>query len=371
MFKMVLTSEFLEDIIEKINNLKDKDINEENTRGILIDPLLQALGWDIFNLNEVLRNEKTSSGGYVDYILKTDNQIIYLEAKQINSRLINKFQTQATNYAYEDNVHFCVLTNGNQYQIFETYRKGTVTDRLLVDIKLNDNEISSDKKLEHINFISKASVQKGNLERMNEILNLQNKVYEVVQTLFSNPNHKFIEIISLELEQDFEPESIRKAIINIGNEINFQEPELGDRTSELESTKEPKSLASDENIKILTDKLPEFRDIFLKLREKIISIGNDIREVFYPQYNALVYKRDTEFTSMKIKPIKKVIRFLFKFGEYEPNLENLDTIQIEPLPKTYRLGRINYMALITKKEQIDDIINLVKQSYDLQVKWRK
>jgi len=366
----MLDKKNLENIINKIHNLKDTNINEENTRGNLIDPILQALGWNIFDLNEVSRNAKTSSG-FVDYVLKIDNKKVYLEAKPLNKRLVKQFQTQTTNYAYEDNIPFCVLTDGNRYQIFETYKKTNVSDRLLIDVVLNNEEVSLEKKLEYLNFLSKENVKNGSLERINEILNLQNQVNEVIQTIFSNPSDKFIEVISSELDQKFEKESIRKAITKIGNEINFQESQISDNTSQLSISGKRKSQINEKDIKFLTDKLPELRDIFMELRKKIVALGKDILEIFYPQYNALGFRRDTEFTSMKVKPKNKEVELLLKFGEFEPKLENLEKIQIEPLPKTYRYGRVNYRVLITEEDQIDEVIKLVKQCYDLQLKWRK
>ena len=83
---------------------------------------------------------------------------------QLRCKLTQKFQVQATNYAYEDNIDFCVLTNGNRYQIFETFKKGTVSERLLIDISLDDEKISLDKKAEYLSLISKESVKKGDLE---------------------------------------------------------------------------------------------------------------------------------------------------------------------------------------------------------------
>ena len=294
---MPLDKKHLLTLCERIATLKSKKLNEEDTRCILIDPMLRALGWNIFDLNEISRNSKTSSGGYVDYILKFNGRQIYLEAKALSSRLEQKFQIQATKYAYEDNISFCVLTNGNRYQIFETFKRGTVSERLIIDITLDDEEIYIEKKVEYLNFISKESIKNGDLECDNKILSSQNEIIE-------------------------------------------------------------------------TDKQPEFKALILTLREKILALGKDVREVFYHQHNALGFKRDTEFTTIKIKPKNKEILLLLKFGEFKPNLDKVEKVQIEPLPKTYRYGRTNFKATVTEKEQINEIIDLVKQCYDLQLKWR-
>lgn len=363
---MPLKKIFLKDMIKKVNKLKDKNMNEENTRGILIEPILQALGWNIYDIGEILRNEKTSGGGFVDYILKADEKKIYIEAKPISSALNNKFQIQATKYAYEDNIPFCVLTNGNRYQIFETYKRGTISDKLLVDICLSDEEISINRKLEQLNFISKESVKSGNLEKINEILNLENEVNEIIQTLLSSPNHKFIELISSELNHKYNPDGIKEAIVKLGNEINFQESQIIDSAITMDPYTDFET-----EISFLINKLPKFKDILLSLRKKIQNLGIDVNVVYNLQNNHIVFKRDTEFTSIKVKPKNQELDVYLKFGEFEPYIDDLDKIEIEPLPKTYRYGRINHKMVITDEKQIDEAFQLIKQCYDLQLKWRK
>ncbi len=291
---MPLDKKHLLSLCARIATLKSKDLNEEDTRVILIDPMLLALGWNIFDLDEISRNCKTSSGGYVDYILKYNGSQIYLEAKPLRSKLEQKYQIQATNYAYEDNIDICVLTNGNRYQIFETFKRGTVADRLLIDVALDDKKISLDKKVEYLSFISKETIRNEALEFDNS-LSLQNK--------------------SLQAEM-----------------------------------------------------LPELKDLFLILRNKILALGNDIREIFYHQHNALGFSRTTEFTIINIKPKNEEIEIILKFGKFVPKLEKLGNIKIEPLPRTYGNGNINFKVRITKNEQINEIIDLIKHCYDLHMK---
>ncbi|MFX1567597.1 MAG: hypothetical protein ACFFCV_04425 [Promethearchaeota archaeon] len=173
---MPLDKKRLLSLCERIAALKSQNLNEEDTRGILIDPMLQELGWNIFDVNEISRNSKTTSGKFIDYILKFNGTQIYLEAKPLSSKLTQKFQVQATNYAYEDNITFCVLTNGNRYQIFETFKRGTVSERLIIDISLDDEKISLDKKVECLTFISKESIKNGDLESFHRNLNGQNEL---------------------------------------------------------------------------------------------------------------------------------------------------------------------------------------------------
>jgi len=295
-----LDKKHLLSLCTRIAALKSKDLNEEDTRVILIDPMLLALGWNIFDLDEISRNCKTSSGGYVDYILKFNGRQIYLEAKPFRSRLEQKYQIQATNYAYEDNIDICVLTNGNHYQIFETFKRGTVSDRLLIDISLDDEKISLEKKIEYLNYISKERIKNGVLE-------------------------------------------LDKKNISDRQVVKYKNG---------------------------ADDLPELNNLFLILKEKILALGKDIREVFYHQHKALGFRQFTEFAVMKINLKNKEIELILKFGEFKLNLEKFENVQIKPLPKTYVNGKNNYKVKITSIKQIKHIIDLVRQSYNLKLKYR-
>lgn len=369
---MVLNETDLTGLIKTIEDLKDKSINEQNTRMILIEPLLSFLGWDTSNIGEIFREHPTSSKNPVDYKLQINDQILYIEAKKLSAKLSSEFQRQITTYAFHDNIPYCVLTNGKKYQIFETLKNAqNLSEKLILEIDLVDKEKDITSKVKALNFMSKESVSKGKLKEIDEYFTLRNKVEEAIQTIFLNPNAKFIDIISTEIRGNFEKKKIKNSIIEIGNEINFQESQRPTNATRIKINGVKTSRDIENDIKNLTDKLPDFRDIFLSLRNKIIKLGNDIREVYMPQYNAIGFRRDTEFTSMKIKPKNREIEFLLKFGEFEPNMNKISEIEIEPIPKTYRYGKMNSKMSINQEEQVDDAIKIIKQCYDLQLKWRK
>lgn len=69
MIKMALNETDLTNLITKIEGFKDKTINEQNTKAILIEPLLSLLGWNISDVEEIFREYPTSSKKPVDYKL--------------------------------------------------------------------------------------------------------------------------------------------------------------------------------------------------------------------------------------------------------------------------------------------------------------
>jgi hypothetical protein len=75
--------------------------NEANTKALMIEPLLAALGWDPTDLDVVEREVKVYDGTFLDYGLKADGSPrLYVEAKAIGESVTDKKAVaQAVNYA--------------------------------------------------------------------------------------------------------------------------------------------------------------------------------------------------------------------------------------------------------------------------------
>lgn len=361
----------LQIIIDRIEESKDKLKNESNTRGNIIDPILRDLDWDLLNIEEVIREQKTSSGGKVDYELKTNGKKIYVEAKALSSNLSKRDQIQTTAYAYEDGVSYCVLTNGNDFQIFDTFQKD-FNERLILEFSLTDKDLLIDKKVKYLNFISKNSVKLGKLTKLNKYLNLKQKVGEAIEDLLLNPNERFIELITEQIGEAFDKTDLKEAIIIIGNDLDALKSHEIDASYPIElGTEDQTAERANERINYLIDKLPQFKEMFLLLHKGILDLGDDISEVLYEKMNSVTFKRDTEFCTVKVKPYNREIRIFLKFGEVPPDLSLIKGIELEPLAKSMRWGRVNYRINVVKLAQVDDALNLIKQCYDLQLRWRK
>ena len=64
----------------------EEDLNEANTKGRLIEPVLDSLGWDIFG-DDIEREWQIDIGtgkNHADYVLKSGNRpIVLIEAKSL------------------------------------------------------------------------------------------------------------------------------------------------------------------------------------------------------------------------------------------------------------------------------------------------
>ena len=98
--------------------------SEDQTRGILIDPMLRALGWNMGDSSQVYR-QYPIGGGRVDYALIDVDQkpVAIVEAKGLNKPLDDEHRKQVASYAKNIRRGLSVLTNGDKWELYDNTRR--------------------------------------------------------------------------------------------------------------------------------------------------------------------------------------------------------------------------------------------------------
>lgn len=112
--------------------------NEIRTRVALIDPLLQALGWDVADPG-LATPEYEISGQRVDYALlgPQGKPAATVEAKKLGEPLASH-RMQMLNYSNAAGIAYAGLTDGNQWELYEVFKQVTLEERRLLDLRLLD-----------------------------------------------------------------------------------------------------------------------------------------------------------------------------------------------------------------------------------------
>ena len=138
-------------ISEKVNQQHHLMITEEATKQVSIRPFIQALGYDIGNLNEVhpeyTADARTSGSERVDYAIKQSGKpIIFIESKAANKVLSENYWRQLYDYFGAEDVRFGILTNGIEYRFYTDLEKLNIMDKqpfLIIDmLNLDDGLVN-------------------------------------------------------------------------------------------------------------------------------------------------------------------------------------------------------------------------------------
>ena len=152
-------------LAERIAKQKDAITTEEGTKNAFIMPMLIALGYDVFNPEEVVPELDCDlvkkKGEKIDYAIMKDNQpILLIECKHCKQDL-NLHDTQLQKYFVASNARFGVLTNGVEYRFYTDLDKSNLMDEkpfLMVNmLDLSDVDIEQLKKF-HKSYYNESEI---------------------------------------------------------------------------------------------------------------------------------------------------------------------------------------------------------------------
>jgi predicted type IV restriction endonuclease len=116
-------AEQVKELAQRSKHASELALTEEATKTAVILPFIRALGFDVFNLNEVtpefISDVGTKKGEKIDFALKIDGKpAILVEAKPISMSLGSAQYSQLYRYFGVAAVRLAILTNGREIWFF-------------------------------------------------------------------------------------------------------------------------------------------------------------------------------------------------------------------------------------------------------------
>ena len=183
-------------IRERIANLQGQGINEMSSRAVLINPMLKALGWDNEDLDQVQQEyDFQPSDNPVDYALMEGGKpSLYVEAKALGKDLGDrKWASQIMGYAIVAGVEWVVLTDGNEYRIYNTHAPVPVAEKLFHRVRVTDDDASVGEVLE---LLSRSGQPKDRLKAQWRAHFVDRQVQSALKRLFGpEPDMKFVDFL--------------------------------------------------------------------------------------------------------------------------------------------------------------------------------
>lgn len=247
----------IQKLSERIEKNKGSVGTEEATKTSFILPLLNILGFDIFDPNIVIPEFTADigkkKGEKVDYAIVIDAKpIILIEAKSHTENL-DRHKTQLERYFTVTDSKFAILTNGVDYLFYSDLTKPNVMDeKPFLSINMLDLKNREIKELEKFKF---ENFDIENILNMAGVQQYVSAIKNIFKNEIKNPSDEFIklfasQIVSKPLRQNvidefkvYVKQSFTETITDLVSEkINS----LNDRLLEENKTESP---SENENIK--------------------------------------------------------------------------------------------------------------------------
>lgn len=192
-------SDKIQQIANRLKNNAGTISTEEATKQSLVLPMLQALGYDVFNPNEVMpeyiADVGIKKGEKVDYAIKRDNQtIMIIECKPVEAELSSNHLSQLYRYFGVSEAHFGVLTNGANYQFYsDLVEKNKMDSRPFFNFNLLDYD---KRDLRELKKFAKENFELETILENAFSLKLRNSAIAELNTEFEQPSDEFIKLFA-------------------------------------------------------------------------------------------------------------------------------------------------------------------------------
>ena len=169
--------------------------NSGNTRALLIEPMIAALGWDTTDLGQVVRDWPLSDSVSIAYSLRiADETAMLIEARGVSEGVDDPtFVEQTLALAAGDGAPWCVLTNGLHYRVFKTSEPPERDHGLLFEVALEEVAGGANPEAAaNLELLHRAAVARGDLDRRSYELFLDPRVRQALAELHRDPSPAFI-----------------------------------------------------------------------------------------------------------------------------------------------------------------------------------
>lgn len=190
----------VESIRAAFTKYRRKGLTETQTRTIFINPMLEALGWDVRDPDHVQEEFPTLGGKAVDYALKTDlRPAAFVEAKSLDDPLGEKDTVQLISYGASAGVEWCILTNGIRYKVYRSTIGKPAHEKLVYEVDLDPdspNAASVEVATSEMSPLCRESFEKGVLAEAVA----SECVKKALDELFADPPGSLINLVHSRVE---------------------------------------------------------------------------------------------------------------------------------------------------------------------------
>ena len=225
-------------------------MNEENTKVRLVQPLLELLDWDLYSTEVELEYTVPMASGstHVDYaLLIGDSPVVFVEVKPVRSDLTAGNIRQLKSYMRQElDVDWGILTNGKTFEVLTKGRHQNGGEEVSV-VQFDLDDLADSPQV--LELLSKESIRSGRADEIAEqvaqtndaIRYLQEREDEVTETVSSSIE---AEVGELPIDLNEQAREFVQSLVSVLREqrqfVSEESPSLSDESGEG-SAEEPTS----------------------------------------------------------------------------------------------------------------------------------
>lgn len=184
---------------ERVRDYRDRRVRltESDTIRVLVLPVLEALGWDLQDVEEVRSEYRhVSADNPVDYALFLHGSpALFVEAKALGVSLDDrKPLLQTLNYANAAGVDWCVLTNGAEWRIYKVHAPVAAEEKLFLTARLDQGGTDTGLISSTLSLLSRDRMRSRAIDALWSEWRVDRAVERVLDTI--TEEEAFIRLIS-------------------------------------------------------------------------------------------------------------------------------------------------------------------------------
>ncbi len=194
----------LQDLAAKAPKMLDSLETEEATKNALVMPLINALGYNVFDPTEVVpeftADVGVKRGEKVDYAIMQDGKpIILFECKSAKANLAKEHASQLYRYFSVTDARFAIITNGITYRVFSDLDAPNKMDsRPFLEFSLQDVNQSLANELKK--FAKETFDLDSILSRASD-LKYTRGIKQLLLEEWTNPSEDFVRLLAARVYQ--------------------------------------------------------------------------------------------------------------------------------------------------------------------------
>lgn len=328
-------------LVEKIGKQKEAVTTEEATKTAFILPMINTLGYDVFDPTEVIPEMDCdlvkSKGEKIDYAIMKDGEPIMLIECKDSKQNLDLHSTQLQKYFVASKSRFGVLTNGIEWRFYTDINKQNIMDEkpfLVVNM-----QNLSDANIEQLKKFHKSYYDEKEIFSIANELKYMTEIKAIVQREISNPSPAFVKHFAKQVcsgciwqsvIEKFTP-FVKKSFSSVINDIiqDRLNSAIKNEEQQAEITSQDDKAEEDNGIVITQEKLDAFEIVKAILAEKY-----DVSEVCYKDFKTyfLIYYCREQYwwiCRLSLKQYSKSI--IFPDKEHSGNYERVKLSNINEL----------------------------------------